>query len=241
MKRARRFLIPAILFIIAALLFIRLLRTTFLTQFLAVAVAFGPGMATSYGLGNPVFRPVAHLSFLLLFEVLSVLFLYSVMHLLPTEKRFQNKLLDRVAIHMHESRKDIVSTLDTLSRHFRRNFGDLGFYMALGLLSFAYGVFVAGAVAYFLRIRLKRAMVAIGLGGAVAIVFWWYMALGLIPFLTPTMIFIAVTGASLVFFAYGWVRENKVIRKISTGLLEKSDQFTRGILDNVDKVRPRGL
>ena len=235
----RRLLLPAILLIIAILIFIRLLRTTFLTQFLAVAVVFGPGMAISYGLSNPVFRPVAHLSFLLLFEVLSVLFLYSVLHLLPTEKRFENKLLDRVAVHMHKSRKDMVSTLDTLSGHFRRNFGDLGFYMALGLLSFAYGVFVAGAVAYFLKIRLKRAMVAISLGGAVAILFWWYMALGLIPFLTPTMIFVAVTGASLVFFAYGWVREKRIIERVSEQLLERGDTLTKKIFDNVDKLDPR--
>ncbi len=237
--KSRRFLVPLILLITAALLLLRLLRTTFLTQFLFISVVFGPGMAISYGLGNPLFRPLAHLSLLLLFELLSVLFLYSILHLLPTEKRFENKILDKVATYIHKSRREIVGRAGELTLSFRRSFGDLGFYMALGLVSFAYGVYVAGIVAYFLRIRLKRAIIAISIGGAVAIVFWWYMALGLVPFLTPTIVFMVVTGASAFFLVYGWVRENRILRSMAGEFLEKGDRLTRRILGSVDKFGQR--
>ncbi len=235
----KRFLLPLVMLLIALLLLFRLLRTTFLTRFLTVAAVFGPGMAVSYGLTYPGFQPLAYLALLLFFEVISVLLVYVALNLLPIEQRFENKILDKVALHVHKTRRDMMGRMDSLSVRFRRNFGDLGFYMALALISFAYGVYVAGAIAYFLRIRLRRAMVAIGMGALVSIVFWWFLAIGAIPFVTPLLVIGVTTGASIVFFAYGWVRENRIIERISGELMDKGGKLARGVMDNIDKVDPR--
>lgn len=219
---------------------------SFFTNFLIISILFGPGMAISYGLENPLFMPTAHLSTLLVIESLSVILVYTILRLLPTETRFKNKLLDKIALHIHGSRKSAISVMENVSDKFKKNFGDLGFYMALALISFAYGVYIAAAVAYFLKIKLKQAVISIAIGGAFAIVFWWYLALGAIPFVTPTLIFVVITGLSIAFMIYGFFRENRVIRRIGDELVERRNKLVerrnrlkKEIKGNVKKVGKR--
>jgi uncharacterized membrane protein len=216
---------------------------SFFTNFLLIAIVFGPGLAISYGLEEPIFQPAAHLFTLLVIEIISIAVVYEILYFLPTDIRFKNMLLDRVANHIHKSRKNMVTSLDNISKLFKKNFGELGFDIALGLLSFAYGVYVSAAVAYALKVRLKRAMIAISLGALVSIIFWWLVAVYTLTY-APIMVFVVVTVLSIAFMIYGWTRENKIIERIAEEILEqkdfvlqKGDHLTKHVKKIIDKER----
>jgi uncharacterized membrane protein len=199
----------------------------FFTNFLIISIFLGPGLAISYGMENPSFRPAAHLFTLMAFQCLGIAIVYILLRVLPTDIRFNNKVLDKVVDYLHDTRDGVVKTLDNVTSIFKKNFGDLGFYAALGFISFAYGVYIAAAVAYVLKVKIRRAMVSISIGGAIAIVFWYFLALGYIPFITPVSVFIAVTGLSAVMMIYGYSRENRTIRRIAGQVIERRQEIKK--------------
>jgi len=111
-------------------------------------------------------------------------------------------------------------TINKVSRKFESRFGYIGLYMALGLITFAYGTYVTGAIAFFIRVKLKQAMVAIALGSVISTIFWWYLAIGMIPFITPTMVFVVATGVSILLIGYGLIKEKWLVNEVSAELLE---------------------
>jgi uncharacterized membrane protein len=202
----------------------------FFTDFLIISIFFGPGLAISYGLENPAFRPPAHLFTLLAFECLGVAIVYIILKKLPSDIRFNNKVLDKVVDHVHDTRDGVLKTMENVTGLFRKNFGDLGFYFALAFISFAYGVYIAAAIAYILRVRIRRAMISIASGGAFAIVFWYFLALGYIPFITPTSVFITVTTISAVLMIYGYFRENRIVRMLADEVINRREMVrTKGV------------
>ena len=190
------------------------LKTNFTVKFIVVSALFGPGMGISYGLENPIFRPGAHLFTLLIVNILAVVLIYAILRKLPLDKKFQNKFLDMVMQQVHGSQKGMEATVNKVSRRFENYFGNIGFYIALGLITFAYGAYVTGALSFFLMVKMKQAIVCIAIGSVVSIVFWWYLAIGTIPFITPTMVFVAVTGASILMIGYGLIKEKRIIKEV---------------------------
>lgn len=194
--------------------FFFVLKTSFTVKFIVVSALFGPGMGISYGLENPTFRPGAHLFTLLIVNILAVVLIYITLSKLPLDKKFENKFLHKVMQQVHGSKKGMETTLNKVSRQFESYFGNIGFYIALGLITFAYGAYVTGALSFFLTVKMKQAIVSIALGSVISIVFWWYLAIGAIPFITPTMIFVAVTGASMSMIGYGLIKEKQVVKEV---------------------------
>lgn len=207
-----------ILFIVAIavflLTFFYILRTSFAIKFIVVSAILGIGMGISYGLENFSFNPTTHLFTLLLFNILAVVIIYVILRRLPLEKRFKNKFLDRVMQQVHGNQKGMETTVNKISKKFETRFGNVGFYMAFCLITFAYGTYVTAAVAFFIRVKLKQAMISIGIGSVIAIVFWYYLALGMIPFVTPTLIFVVTTVVSILLIGYGLIKEKRIINKV---------------------------
>lgn len=230
--------------VIIAIIMLNSLGTEFFAKFVGVSIVFGPGMGISYGLENPAFQPVRHLTNLFIINIASIAIIYAVLRYLPLQKRFENKILNKVMGHVQGSKASIEKTLNNVSKNFEKHFGDIGFFMALALITFAYGPYIAAAIAFFISVRLKRAMIAIAIGSLAALIFWWYLALGAIPFITPTLIFVVVTGASILLFTYGWIRENRLLEKMGSEMvtrgnqvIEKRKELRKGIQRNVNKAR----
>jgi uncharacterized membrane protein len=195
--------------------------TTFVFKFILVSAILGPGIGISFGLENPSFKPAAHLFTLLIVNTLAVALIYAGLRKLPLEKRFKNKILDKLMQQVQGSQKNMEATMNKVSKKFEIRFGDIGFYMALGLITFAYGAYVTGAIAFFIRVKLRPAMISIAIGSAISIVFWWYLAIGVIPFITPTMIFVVVTSVSILLIGYGLIKDNRIIKKVRADFLDR--------------------
>ena len=196
------------------------ITTTFTIQFIVVSAILGIGMGISYGLENPSFNPITHLFTLLLFNLLSVVLIYALLQKLPLQKRFENKILKRVMRHLQGSQKGMEATVNKISTKFQNRFGNIGFYMAFGLITFAYGTYVTAAIAFLINVKLKQAMLSIAIGSILAIVFWWYLAIGMIPYITPTLIFVVVTTISILLIAYGLIKEKRIVNKIIAEVLK---------------------
>jgi uncharacterized membrane protein len=216
----------------------------FFTDFWIISIFLGPGLAISYGLENPFFNPAAHLLGLIIVQTASIAAMYMILHVLPTNVRFSNKVLEKVMKQAHDTKDDVIHVLHNATGLFKKNFGDLGFYMALAFISFAYGVYIASIVAYLLKVRLKRAMISIATGGAFAVVFWYFLALGYIPFITPVTVFITVTAISAAFMVYGEIREKRVIRNMAALVIkrrkeiqDKGIEIQDGLGTNLKKAR----
>jgi hypothetical protein len=133
---------------------------------------------------------------------------------LPFDKRFKNKILNKVMKQVKGSQKDMEAIMNKVSKKLEKRFGDIGFYLALGLVTFAYGAYISGAIAFFVKIKMRQAMISIAIGSAISIVFWWYLANGAIPFITPTMVFLVVTGISIFLVGHGIIKDRQLVKKI---------------------------
>lgn len=211
----------------------------FFPEFLLISIFLGPGLAISYGLGDPGFNPAANLISLLLLETLGVAIVYFILRTVPTDIRFNNRILNRVAHHLRGTRTAAVKTLENVSELFTSRIGDMGFYVALAFISFAYGVYVAAIVAYLLKVRLRRAMVSIASGGAVAIIFWYFMALGYVPFITPVSVFVLVTMLSAIFITYGYFQENCVVCQITDFVEERRKSIEKNVSAVKKEIKKR--
>ena len=208
----------------------------FFTDFWIISILLGPGLAISYGLENPSFNPAAHLLGLILVQTASIAVVYLILHILPTDIRFKNKVLSKVMKQAHDTKDDVITVLHNVTGIFKKNFGDLGFYMALGFISFAYGVYIASIIAYLLKIKLKRAVIAIASGGAFAVIFWYFLALGYIPFITPVTVFATVTAISIIFMIYGIIRENRIIKNMAGMVIKRRNEIKDKRLDIQDEI-----
>ena len=220
MEKSKLGLLILIASISAFILTFLYITTSFTIRFIVVSAILGIGMGISYGLENPSFNPITHLLTLLMFNILAVVLIYAILRKLPLEKRFENKFIDRVMQHFHGSQKGMEATVNKISKNFESRFGDIGFYMAFALITFAYGTYVTAAVAFLIRVKLKQAMVSIAIGSIMAIVFWWYLALGMIPFITPTIIFVVVTSVSILLIGYGLIKEKRIVNKVIAEVLK---------------------
>jgi uncharacterized membrane protein len=220
MEKSKIGLLILITSIAAFLLTFLYIITSFTIKFIVISAILGIGMGISYGLENPSFNPITHLFTLLLFNIIAVVLIYAILQELPLKKRFENKILNRVMRHLHGSQKGMEITVNKISRKFQSRFGNIGFYMAFGLITFAYGTYVTAAIAFLIRVKLKQAMVSITIGSILAIVFWWYLAIGMIPFITPTLIFVVVTSLSILLIGYGLIKEKQIVNKVIAEVLK---------------------
>jgi uncharacterized membrane protein len=200
--------------IIGILAFFYLINTTFITRFIIISALFGPGMGISYGLENPAFKPVAHLFTLLIVNILAIILIYAALRKVSFEKKYENHILNKVIAQVQGSQKGMEDTMNKVSSRLEKRLGRIGYYLALSLITFAYGAYIGGAIAFFVNVRMKQAMVSIAIGSVFAFIFWWYLAIGVIPFITPTMVFVVVTGISVLLMVYGFVKEKKMIKQI---------------------------
>ena len=220
MEKSKLSLLILIVFLVAFFLVYLYITASFTIKFIVVSAILGIGMGMSYGLENPSFDPITHLFTLLLFNVIAVVLIYVILQKLSLKKRFENKILNRVMQQVYGSQKGIEATVKKISMKFESRFGNIGFYMAFALITFAYGTYVTAAIAFLIKVKLKHAMISIAIGSIFAIVFWWYLAIGAIPFISPTLIFVVTTSVSTILIGYGLIKEKRIVNRIISEVLK---------------------
>jgi len=103
---------------------------------------------------------------------------------------------------------------DNIVNEFYKQWGDLGFYVSIAFLSFAFGFLWAAVIAYMMKLRRKAAYIAIAIGNIAGLIFWFLVAQGVLGFVDPLVFMLFVLFMSLNFFVYGEFRERSVLMRM---------------------------
>jgi len=185
--------------------------------FVLLAYLFGPVAAIPYGLYNLGLDPVSIYVYLSLVYVLPVPMIFWFFEFAGSYRKFYSlSFFRKFAKVTKRSVKDVLSVGDELQEEFEQRLGHLGFYLAISVFTFLFGIFWASLFAYVLKVKKARAILSIAAGVLVGDAFWLLVTLEMLPLKTPLEVLSILVLISLVI--YGRKREAEVIRWVESRL-----------------------
>jgi hypothetical protein len=196
-----------------------------LLVYLVYGMIGGPALALSYGLQR--YTPVYCFLTLSLAYIASMVALSLILSKAGLERRFQNRIFQRINAMVKKRGKALAVRMDETALRFNMELGDLGFYLALMSFTFMFGVYWAAVVAFMLRLNLLRSIASMSIGAMISVGFWTYMAVR--HNLDPNMVTLFFFGATLLFIAYGYVKENKTLLRITDRIVSEIEKLEKSI------------
>jgi uncharacterized membrane protein len=186
-------------------------------EFIILAYTLGPMATIPYGL------QVMSMSPLEIFIALSILYIAPIPLLFKFfelggkhRKLYRKTILKKVSKVAGEQIDEVMGIGDRITEMFKERMGHLGFYMAIVIFTFLFGVFWAAFVSYALMIKRKRAIFSISVGAIFGNIFWLVIVEHFMGFMKPVeIIAVAILIPLLI---YGSRREMRVVREIVTKL-----------------------
>ncbi len=181
-------------------------------KFIILAYTLGPMVAIPYGLHETSMTPVQIFLALSILYILPMPFLFKLFEFGDRHSRLYKKtILYKVSAITNERIDNMTDMGDKITDMFQQRLGHLGFYLAIIVFTFLFGVFWAALSSYILMVERKRAMISISLGAVLGNVFWLVILEHFKDSITPIEM-IAVT-LSVPLLVYGSKREMRVIRE----------------------------
>jgi len=177
-------------------------------------VVGGPAVALSYGLKQ--FSALYCFVLLSMSYILSVVVISVLLSRIGLERMFKGRVFDKVSAMVRKRGGELAVQIDDVAGRFNKEFGDLGFYLALMSFTFMFGVYWAAVIAVILKLNLWRSIASMSVGAVMSVGFWiWILRGHDIDPQTVTLLFFAIT---IVFIVYGAVKENKTVLKMTEKL-----------------------
>jgi len=192
-----------------------------LLTFISYGIVGGPALALSYGL--PKFGPLSCFILLSIEYILSILVIHLALAKFGLQYRFKNKIFHKVSAMVHERGRKLALKMDDVAGKFNKELGDLGFYLALTSFTFLFGVYWAALAAFLLQVELSQAISSMSVGAVLSVGFWTYVILRTnLDAQTVTLFFLVLT---VVFIAYGFLKEQKTISEITDRVMGGLERF----------------
>jgi hypothetical protein len=190
-------------------------------NFILLAYLFGPVAAIPYALN------VLHLSAVLVYLCLSVVYIAP----LPVifwaleygghyRKYYTEGIFRKFSKITNKKAADVINFGDEIQEAFEERLGQLGFYLALSVLTFLVGIFWAVLFAYVLKIKRTGAIMFIALGVVIGDAFWLIVTLNLMQ-KTPFEILFVILLVLLLL--YGRKREKDAIKWVAARIKTKKE------------------
>lgn len=184
-------------------------------KFILLAYLFGPVVAVPYGLTSLHLLPWELFLYLSFLYLLSLPFLFKILELGGHTKIYQGRIIEKICqtcgIKAEKEVKKVEKSGNELLQYFQNKIGHLGFYLAISIFTFLFGVFLAALFSYLLKIKRKRAFLAISGGIFLGNFFWISVIYYSLPMMKLEFIFILL---SIYLLLYGRKREIDIIKKI---------------------------
>jgi len=191
-------------------------------NFILLAYLFGPVAAIPYALN------VLHLSAVLVYLCLSVVYIAP----LPVifwaleygghyRKYYTEGIFRKFSKITNKKAADVINFGDEIQEAFEERLGQLGFYLALSVLTFLVGIFWAVLFAYVLKIKRTGAIMFIALGVVIGDAFWLIVTLNLMQMKTPFEILFVILLVLLLL--YGRKREKDAIKWVAARIKTKKE------------------
>lgn len=183
-------------------------------HFILLAYSLGPIVSIPYGL-NLGLSPTK------IFIILSILYITPLPILLKIfefgghhKKIYRKTIFTKFSEVTKKNIEDVMEVGDEIKEKFEEKLGYLGFYLAIALFTFLFGIFWAAFFAYLLKVKRKRAILSIALGVLIGNTFWLLIISCYRPI--PIEIYLLIALLIIPLLIYGRRREIQVIRWVAS-------------------------
>ncbi len=192
-------------------------------KFILLTYLLGPVISVPYGLKYLRLSPYLIFFYLSLLYILALPVIFKALELGGHKKIYKTRIIRKICksceIKAEEEVERVKNSGDQLVRYFQKKLGHLGFYLAISLFTFLFGIFWAAALSYLLKVKRKRAVLAITIGILVGDLFWVSVIFYSLPLLNTQIIVLLVIAYLLL---YGRKREIAIMKKVGRKMLKTS-------------------
>lgn len=190
-------------------------------DFLFLAYLLGPIAAIPYGLYS------MHLSPALVYVYLSLVYILPLPLIFKAyeygghyTKYYSDGIFKKFSKMTRSQITEVMSNGHEIQEAFEQRLGHLGFYLAISVFTFLFGIFWAALFAYMLKVKRTEAIFSIAIGVFVGDAFWLIVTLNLLPMRTPleilsylVLLFLLIYGRKREMEAIKWAAEKIKTRK----------------------------
>ncbi|MCK5345042.1 MAG: hypothetical protein KAR20_16645 [Candidatus Heimdallarchaeota archaeon] len=180
-------------------------------KFIILAYVFGPVIAIPYGSG--IFSSEEIFIYLLIIYILPLPVLFKVLEFIEHNGLYRMAIFRKFSKVTHKKVQEVMADGDDILHLYETRMGYVGFYVAIAIFTFLFGIFWATLLSYLLRTRRSRAILAIGTGVVLGNIFW---SIVLMYSIRMTQMQMALLGVGTYLIIYGRGMEIKVIKKIES-------------------------
>ena len=191
-------------------------------EFILLAYLLGPVAAIPYALN------VLHLTPAWVYIYLSVVYIaplpiifWALEYGGHYRKYYSEGIFRKFSKITNKKAADVISFGDEIQEAFEQRLGQLGFYLALSVLTFLVGIFWAVLFAYVLKIKRTGAILFIALGVVIGDAFWLLVTLNVLQMSTPLEVLCVLLLVLLIL--YGRKREKDVIKWVADKIKTKKE------------------
>jgi uncharacterized membrane protein len=183
-------------------------------DFIVLAYLFGPGAAVPYGIYDLGLDPLTVFTYLTIMYLAPMpLFFWLFESEAYYRRLYRGSILQKFSRITKKQIKDLTALGDEIQEKFEERLGHLGFYLAISVFTFLFGVFWAALFAYLLKVERRKAVLSISAGVLVCNSFWLLISY-VWPLKTPLELAAFVLLFSLLI--YGRDREIRVMKKVAS-------------------------
>ena len=183
-------------------------------DFLFLVYLLGPVAAIPYGLYSMHLSPVLVYAYLSLVYILPLPFIFQAYEYGGHYKKYYSDGIFKKFSKMTRSQiTEVISNGYEIQTAFEQRLGHLGFYLAISVFTFLFGIFWAALFAYMLKVKRTDAIISIAIGVIVGDAFWLIVTLNMLPMRTPLEVLFYVVLLSLL--VYGRKREMEAIKWVA--------------------------
>lgn len=189
-------------------------------EFLFLSYVFGPVAAIPYALNYMNLSPGMVYLYLACVYIIPLPLIFGLFRLGNYyRRRYRSSLLKKFSRISRKHISEVMAFGDEIQQGFEERLGHLGFYGAISVFTFLFGIFWASLFAYILGVDRSKAIISIAAGVLFGNAFWLLVILNFLPLKTPVEVLALLAVVWLV--VYGWRRETEVIKKIASAFRRK--------------------
>lgn len=140
---------------------------------------------------------------------------FGIMELFGYSKRYHKYLANRALEYVVRRSAEFQRNIQVYVGEFERRLGHIGFFIALTISSFIFGVVWPTIGAYFLNVKRTPALISISIGAIGNAVLFGLTSVGILKFMpSPRTLYLSLMVLTGVFLFYGKLRETRVLRSV---------------------------
>lgn len=179
-------------------------------NFILLAYTLGPVIAIPYGLRTLLLSPTQLFLLLTAIYIFPLPLIFKLIEFGGYHKRlYRGGIYERFSKITNKKVREITNIGDEITKAFEKKLGHLGFYLAISIFTFLFGIFWAAFFSYLLRVKRKGAITSIALGVILGDIFWISVIYYSLPLMSTELILLLLIIYLLI---YGRKREIKVVR-----------------------------